>query len=70
MIQCFVNGVRWLLFHAGRFVADNDDLLVLLDAAKVDDPIEFCDLSRVFRTPRFKKFCDPCEAAGDVLRLL
>ena len=39
-----------LFFHAGLFIANNDDALVLLNAAEVDDTIDLGNFSSIFRT--------------------
>ena len=57
------------LFHAGYIVADNDDPLVLLHAAEVNDPIDFRDLGGVFRLAGFEEFGNARQTARDILRL-
>ena len=58
-----------LLFHAGHIIADDDDPLVLLNAAEIDNAVDLGDLSRIFRTARFEELGDARQTARDVLRL-
>ena len=57
------------LFHAGHFIADNDDTLVLLNAAEVDNAVDFGNFSSIFRLARFEELGNARKTARDVLRL-
>ncbi len=50
------------------FIAHNHNPLVLLNAAEVDDTIDFGNFSRIFRLARFKELGNARQTAGDILR--
>ena len=58
-----------LLFHAGHLISHDNDALVFLNAAEVDDAIDFGNLCRIFRFARFEKLGNPRKTACDVLCL-
>ncbi len=67
--QVFCQRDEVFLFHAGLFVADNDNALVLLYAAEVDNTVDFRNLSCIFRTASFKELGHTRKTARDVLCL-
>ena len=58
-----------LFFHARDIIAHNDDPLVLLHAAEVDNAIDFGNLSGIFGPSRFKELGNTRQTARDILRL-
>ncbi len=56
-------------FHAGHIIAYNDDALVLLNAAEVDNAVDFGDFGSIFRLARFEELGHAGKTARDVLRL-